>query len=415
MVPHRLVRVLGRAVEYSARAAGALFTDLPLQGQVNLLTTGAFDNPFQLLQLERTRSVAYFAFGAPRGRSRRLDGQAALNQGDLELVDSGRQLRPREPARHRYQFGMSYGVHRYEGGNVAAMAAVPDRRAMSARCSRTTTGDVTDAVTLGYGAALRALRLSRTSPSLFSPRLSATITPDRAAHSRARPRASARARARRSSCRRRDARVLPPQRTFAPLTRDGFFTEDCEHYEVGVEQVLSGATLGVRAFQQRVDDQLVTVFGLRRPDAEAVGDSGTTSSPAPATSTSWLGLDASRTRLLANVRGSVDYSFAAADVDDDPPRRDCVAGALRAVGAARRRANASTTSRRRVETDVPPTATRVFFIFKMNSAYIRDDGTRSRARRPLRHAGQPGAAVHELPCSRDWEMLVAVRNCSTNR
>ena len=36
---------LGRAVETSARAAGALFADISLDGQVNLLTTGAFDNP----------------------------------------------------------------------------------------------------------------------------------------------------------------------------------------------------------------------------------------------------------------------------------------------------------------------------------------------------------------------------------
>ena len=43
---------LGRAVGTSARAAKALFSDLSLGGQVNLLTTGAFDNPLQLLQLD---------------------------------------------------------------------------------------------------------------------------------------------------------------------------------------------------------------------------------------------------------------------------------------------------------------------------------------------------------------------------
>ncbi|MGH9204539.1 MAG: carboxypeptidase-like regulatory domain-containing protein, partial [Vicinamibacterales bacterium] len=44
------LQLIGRAVESSARMASALFTS-PLQGQVNLFTTGAFDNPGQLLHL----------------------------------------------------------------------------------------------------------------------------------------------------------------------------------------------------------------------------------------------------------------------------------------------------------------------------------------------------------------------------
>src|SRR6185369_16247354 len=44
--------LLGHAVGSSAKAATSLFSDLSLGGQVNLLTTGAFDNPLQLLQLD---------------------------------------------------------------------------------------------------------------------------------------------------------------------------------------------------------------------------------------------------------------------------------------------------------------------------------------------------------------------------
>jgi hypothetical protein len=147
---------LGRAVESSARAAGALFSGLPLQGQVNLLTTGAFDSPFQLLQLERTRSVAFFAVGAPVGVHGDWTVKAALNQGDLSSwVLAGNYAR-REPAQHRYQFGMSYGVHRYEGGNLAAMAAVPETARNVGAIYASDEWKVNERLTFGC-----ALRLSR--------------------------------------------------------------------------------------------------------------------------------------------------------------------------------------------------------------------------------------------------------------
>ena len=41
-------KCLGRAVEHSARAATALFADISFNGQVDLLTTGAFDSPAEL-------------------------------------------------------------------------------------------------------------------------------------------------------------------------------------------------------------------------------------------------------------------------------------------------------------------------------------------------------------------------------
>ncbi len=66
------------------------------------------------------------------------------------------------------------------------------------------------------------------------------------------------------------ADVLPPQRTFAPLTRTGFLPEDMRHYELAVEQLMDGSTLGVRAFYQTIDDQLVTVFGLNSTESGAV-------------------------------------------------------------------------------------------------------------------------------------------------
>src|SRR6188768_3269795 len=117
---------LGRAVETSARRATALFSDLSLGGQVNLLTTGAFDNPLQLLQLDRTSSVAFFSVGAPVGLHGDWNVRAAMNQSDLSswMLAGSYVVKAQVP--HQYQVGMSYSLQRYEGGNTAALGAVSD-------------------------------------------------------------------------------------------------------------------------------------------------------------------------------------------------------------------------------------------------------------------------------------------------
>ncbi len=166
---------LGRAVGSSARAAGSLFTSLPLQGQVNLLTMSAFDNPFQLLQGGRTRSVAYFAVGAPVALHGDWTVKAALNQGDLSSwIVAGNYAR-REPADHRYQFAMSYGVHSYQGGNLAAIAAVPDTSRNVGAVTVSDDWKVTDRVTLGYGGNYAHYDYLG-QPSYLSPRLSTTFS-----------------------------------------------------------------------------------------------------------------------------------------------------------------------------------------------------------------------------------------------
>ena len=374
--------------------AGSLFTHSPLQGQVNLLTTGAFDNARPIAAARRTRGVAYFSVGAPVGGHGDWTVKAALNQGDLSSWILAGNYVTRRPARHQYQFGMSYGVHRYEGGNPAALAAMPDAARNVGAVYAHDEWTLSERLTLGYGAHYAhydyLLRAGASQPAAerdasIIRQIARAFAPSRRGRS---PR-----RARKNSCRRTDAQVLPPQRTFAPLTRTGFLPEDLRHYEVVVEQLLDGATVGVRAFQQTIDDQLVTVFGLRRGRAAGrlghyfVGSAG---------DVDVRGWGVTFTHALAdNVRGSVDYSFAAAEWANQPSRDRCgsparVPSALRDDGE---RIHDFTTS---LETGVPQSATRVFLLYKMNSAYIARRPVEPRPRRPLGHAGQPGPAVHEF-------------------
>ena len=65
---------LGRAVSSPARAATSFFSDTAFSGQVNLLTTSAFDTPEELLTGNNlARGIAYLSLGAPAGDHARLD------------------------------------------------------------------------------------------------------------------------------------------------------------------------------------------------------------------------------------------------------------------------------------------------------------------------------------------------------
>jgi hypothetical protein len=401
--------LLGRAVESSARAAGALFSALPLQGQVNLLTTGAFDTPYQLLQLERTRSVAFFAVGAPVGVHGDWTVKAALNQGDLSSwVLAGNYAR-REPAQHRYQFGMSYGVHRYEGGNLAAMAAVPETARNVGAIYASDEWKVSERLTFGYGGNYAHYDyLMR--PAYFSPRLTATIRANDKARVRVVASRQVTAPGAEEFLAPSHAQVLPPQRTFAPLTRDGFVPEDVQHYEMVIEQFVSGATIGLRAFHQRIENQLVTVFGMRTPDMPPAQLGHYFVASAGDIDVRGWGIGLSR-EVAGYLRGSVDYSFAAAQWNATGRLADQTRLAARLPSALRtglENMHDLTTS---VEAVMPRSATRVYFIVKMNNAYIRADGT----------DGQPGfdgrfdlQLNQGLPFldlfNTDWEMLVGVRN-----
>jgi len=401
-------QLLGRAMESSARMASALFTHSPLQGQVNLLTTGTFDNPGELLRLDRTRGVAYFAVGAPVGEHGDWTVKAALNHGDLSSwIVAGNYL-TRNAAQHRYRFGMSYGLHRYEGGNAVALAAMPEAARNVGSIHAYDEWTLSKRLTLEYGANYAHYDYLA-SPAHLSPRFTATIRPT----DRTRIRAVA---ARHVSAPGAEeflppsrTPVLPPQRTFAPLTRDGFRPESVRHYEVAVERVFVGTSFGVRAFQQTIDDQLVTVFGVRTADSPPadighyfVGSTGQVGVRG------W-GLTFTHA-LAAHVRGSFDYSLSNAEWASIPSADRSRLGRQMpsAIRDETERIHDFTTS---LETEVPQSNTRLFLLYKMNSAYIRADGSGSRPGLDGRWDVQVSQGLPFMNfLDAEWEMLVAVRN-----
>jgi len=398
---------LGRAVGTSAKAATALFTDLSLGGQVNLLTTGAFDNPLQLLQLERTSSVAFFSLGAPVGSHGDWAVRAAMNQNDLSSWMLAGSYVVTAPVAHRYQVGMSYSLQRYEGGNTAALAVADSARNVGSVFAYDE-WEVSRYLSLSYGATYAHYDYLAEGPSLFSPRLSATVSPTKNLRVRFSASRDVSAPGAEEFLPPTSAAYLPPQRTFAPISAAGIRTQELRNYEVGVERVFTGATLGVRAFGQHINDQTVTVFGLRKSDSAAAALGHYYVGAAGNAAVSGVGVTLTHA-WFENVRGSVDYSVANAtwQARTTPVEYAVLARWVPSAIRANERIHDVTTS---LQAEIPLTATRVVVLYKLNTGFAAS----SQDSLPAFNARFDLQLNQSLPFmnfrTSQWEMLVGVRN-----
>ena len=399
--------LLGRAVGTSAKAATAWFSDLSLGGQVNLLTTGAFDNPLQLLNLDRTNSVAFFSVGAPVGGHGNWAVRAAMNQSDLSswMVAGNYMVTASVP--HRYQFGMAYGLQRYEGGNTAAMTVADAARNVGSMFAHDE-WQVTRFLSLGYGASYAHYDYLR-GPALFSPRLSATVSPMKSVRVRVAASRELSAPGAEEFIPPSTAAYLPPQRTFSPISPAGFHSQELQNYEVGIERLLNGATIAVRAFEQRVDNQTVTVFGLRQTDSAPsalghyfVGSAG---------DVDLRGVGLTFTHAFAaNIRGSVDYSVAHANWREQPTPVEYAVLATWVPSTIRPESERIHDITTTLQTEIPQSATRVVVLYKLNNAFVAADRSRA-AGFDARFDLQVNQALPFMNFrASQWEMLVGVRN-----
>ena len=396
---------IGRAFGTSAKATKALFSDLSLGGQVNLLTTGAFDNPLQLLQLERTNGVAFFSVGAPVGAHGDWTVRAAMNQSDLSSWMLAGNYVVKADVAHRYQFGMSYSLQRYEGGNTAALMAVADTARNVGSLFAYDEWRVSRYVSVGYGANYAHYDYLR-GPSLFSPRISTTFSPSKSWRVRASASRYVSAPGAEEFLPPSSAEYLPPQRTFSPISNAGLRTQAQRNYELGLERVLNGAAIAMRVFDQRINDQTVTVFGLRRDTPSSLGHYYV----GAAGDATARGVGFTLTHALAsNIRGSVDYSIASAHwtAVTAPVEYAVLSRWVPSAVRANERIHDVTTS---LETEIPYSATRVVVLYKLNDAFAAAD----RVDTPGFGARFDVRVTQALPFmnfrTSQWEMLVGVRN-----
>src|SRR5205823_4361328 len=114
---------LAKAVGGPVRFASDFISDLPLNGQINLLTTASFDRPQNLFSLQNTlpSSVAFVSLTAPTTTGK-WDVRGGTTQGDLSswIVAGSYSWQP-VGSSHSYHAGMSYAMQRYLGGNADAL------------------------------------------------------------------------------------------------------------------------------------------------------------------------------------------------------------------------------------------------------------------------------------------------------
>ncbi len=387
-----------------------LFSAMPLNGQVNLLTRTSFDRPGQLFALDGApRGVTYLELSAPTGAGE-WAMRAAMTQGDLSSwIVSGSYL-SRAQSAHQYESGLSYGTQQYVGGNVDALAAVSDGSRNVGAVFAFDHWRLGPQVSVSYGAKYARYDYLN-DRGLLSPSASITVTPSLASSVRVHGRVSRRevAPGGEEFLPPSTGLWLPPERTFSPVSqRHGLSSERIDHVEASIErQWLGDFMIGIRGFRQEVEDQIATLFGVALPGTAAasighyyVGSSG------DFVAHGW-GLGISR-QMVDGLRASVDYTQTDADWQRvSPDRSQLLAVAGSTVRTGSERTHDLTTS---VESRIQATATQFLAVYKINTGFAAANPS------PIGRAGARFGVqvIQALPflnfSTAEWEMLVSIRN-----
>ena len=162
---------------------------------------------------------------------------------------------------------------------------------------------------------------------------------------------------------------LPPERTFSHVTRGELRPERFNHFEISAERRLPADVLiGVRAFRQQIEDQIVTLF-----DVSAIGERPAqvghyqVGSMGDVDAHGW-GVTVSRA-VVDGMRASIDYTQASADWRDRGTEGLALAQLAPSIRRGSERIHDVTASLASV---IAPTSTRFFVVYKLNSAFAVD-------------------------------------------
>ncbi|MCX6545341.1 MAG: TonB-dependent receptor [Acidobacteria bacterium] len=402
---------LGRAFDSSARFASGLFDAIPLTGQVNLITIGSFNGSSDAWSPNAVASagVAYIDLGAPAGGLGDWAVRGALSQGGPGSWFVAGSLTARRSAEHRFVAGITYSAQRYDRSSVLG---VPDMSAGSRSVGTAHGSDewtLSPNVTVGYGVTY-SWQDYLSGNGFFSPRVSMTLRPVERVRVRA---VAARyvvapgAEEFLPGAASGTSLMLPAQRTFSPwVEAEGFRPQRTDHFEIAIERDVAAFVLGFRTFYQHVADQGGAVFAVATPGrvvpslghyyVATLGDLNA------------RGWSVSVSRALAGgVRGAVDYTQSTASWDRLPDPSVTSFWVGRRSGD-RQRLHDLTTS---LETDIRPTATRVYVLYKVNTGFTHQTTSGGTVGLDTRFDVQVNQALPFLRfTSADWELLVAVCN-----
>ncbi len=398
--------LFGRAFDNAA----SFLTATPFSGEVNLLTTSALRDG-SIVPLDfMPHGVAYLSIGAPAA-SGRWDVRASLNQSDLSAWILAGSYTSRESSPHAYSFGTSYAMQQYPTAGVRSLMPLSAPASDDARTVGELYGGdhwtISPLVAVDYSARYAHYDYL-TDRSLFSPRVGFTLTPYSGTHLSAS--VGQRMLAPGAEEFLAPATVgpwLPPERTFDAVPGTDLRAERVRSFDIGLDHEFDGAYIvGVHRIQQRVDDQLVALFGMPVAGASdaahyLVANAGDLDA------SGWVfSLNASPS---PRVHGSIDYTVTRADWMS---RGDLAAITVWAPSAVRPRTEDVHDLTTSLQTEVPQTATRVFVVYTVNAAFARTSDDPTRSGLDSRFDVQVNQALPFMPFSRSarWEVLVGMRN-----
>ena len=389
--------------------ASALFGRSDISGQFNFLTVSSFDGPGDLVGDELPRGITYVSLGAPAGDDGRWSVRGAVTQGDVSSWYVGGSLRDEIAEVHDFDVAMSYATQRYTGGNIDALAALADGSRNVGALSGHDSWRISSRATLMYGAEYANYDYLERS-HLVSPGLGVAL----GIGSRTRLTANVSQLMVAPGAEEflpppMEGIWLPPERTFSPLVGGTRLRpQRTRHSDFGLQRDLApGYVIGIRRFQQATDDQLATMFDVR-VDGKERQNLGHyyVASPGNVSVDGWVvGFSAA---VAEHVRGSIDYTLANARWNGSPEVPTIGLTAASAVRTGQERFHDLTTT---VETEIAETATRLYVLYRFNTAFARADAhdptSGFNSRFDVRvHQGLPFLGFTNV----NWELLVAVRN-----
>jgi hypothetical protein len=400
----RWASIFGRAVE-SASNMASLFADLPFTGEVNLLTTSAMA-PGEFFSTQMVpRGVAYLSLGAPTPAGD-WSLRAAMSQGDLSSWIVASSFVSHRDSLHSYDLGFSYSTQEYQGGNPLTLATVTDGSRNVGEIYAVERWTLPRA-SFEYGGRYARYDYLRQS-GLLSPRASITIEPvkgTRVVTTVAQRMVAPGAEEFLSP--QVPGPWLPPERTFSAFGSGQFVVERARSVDVRLEHDFDQRyVLSIRRFVQDTSNQLATLFGVDLPGGPRSIGHYYVAGMGGVQADGW-GFRLS-SPPSQRMRAAIDYTMAHTEWGSRPSRmrsvRQWAPGAIRPDSED---IHDVTTS---FETDIPETATRVFVLYKVNTAFTRDNPDFTRPGLDARFDLQVNQALPFGVGSTHWEVLLGVRN-----
>ena len=383
-------------------APARLLGDLPLTGEIHLLTSGTFDGTTpSTSQTMPLRGVAFVSLGGPAWGHGDWFGQA-MAQGDLGSWFLAGTYHKRAPAEHVYDVGVSYSTQRFTPGSRWPIAIGSEGARSAGAIYGVDRWTLSPGTTLAYGA--RYARYDYLGGrGLLSPRLSLTVTPVTGF----RIQGSLSQRMTAPGAEEFMEPLLsglwvPPERSF--LGFGPLLAERTQHYEVSAERDLPRGLLATfRGFYQVTANQQIAVFGLSSTPATGhyvVGNGGGVS-----TSGWTVGIS---NPLMSHVRGSVAYTLSRSNW---LPGTAADYGVILIGTGGRPSSELLSDLTTALEADVPATATRLFVACRVNTGFARREQD---AVKPGMEARFDVQVLQRLPfldfTSARWQAMLAVRN-----